>query len=173
MCHISYHRLAVAASFGTESTSIWWLANATLRAVNTGFGPTPTVMRCAMFFYSERATSASFNDLAFARLPLLIGCLWSRCGRLWPCGGTNSFWRQCLALTFQELGNNLTMGNWVSKQSFVFVLITLVTFALARAAVARRLHSRSQAVQPFTAMASMQRPMSEKNQLRSLGVTRC
>lgn len=48
-----------------------------------------------------------------------------------------------LALFFEEMINNLTETNWFASSNISFVLMTLVTFALARAALDRRLRSAS------------------------------
>src|SRR6202034_1574173 len=85
------------------------------------------------------------NDLGYVGLVCLLGFLWV-------------FLRQSLALLkidypqatlylallFEELINNLTESDWLSSGAFAMPIVTLATFALARALLEQRWREQSQ-----------------------------
>jgi exopolysaccharide production protein ExoQ len=141
-------------------------------------GPVPTSPSYVFLkhsnFYPTEAHNGYLdviNDLGYVGLACLIGYLFL-------------LMRQCLALRridfvqatlyigliFEQFINNMTESNWFSAQSFVFVIVTLLTFALARANVEMRLRSAVEASMhpPAEAVSPAARPLKGLNDLRSL-----
>lgn len=115
-----------------------------------------------LYFYPTESHNGYLdvmNDLGYVGLACLLGYLYvllRQCLQLRRIDFTQA--TLYLALMFEQMVNNLTESNWFSSQSFVFAIMTLVTFALARASAEQRMLAAAGVPDLRTLAASMAAP---------------